>query len=604
MPRLLKRSGRILLSCALTLVLLEVGLQLLALVMSGVTEDREASGRPRRDGERVVLCVGDSYTFGMGAKERDGAYPAQLQQRLNTVPSDSSWQVVNGGRPGRDSFALLADLDRQLQAHQPDFVCVLVGINDKWRRRGRFPEEGSPNDDEGGLRTVRLFKLLVRGVGLFEDERAESAGEPSDASDVSDDLQGHPLLGRWQVAPGDAEAVFWPDGTGRLGDGSWRWRAVGSDIVIEGEERATRMRLEERGEARVLWPEAGDPLLLTPAGQFSDAELEARRALSRVKSAHRAGDFETCAEIGLEWVESGRWDREQSLSVLPLLVDSLRTLGRSDDASTSLERCLELHRSSPDRSSANAVARSLSHLGDYREAYRVASDGLALSGDGVSPLTYTLVEMARLILQPAEIRELIERRLREEGDLSGFVAAWLHVWLPSAYPPSERFAVMAAELVAAQKLDPGGDAVQRGCLVGREWGMDPELLREAAERSGLADSETEQLLALLLDEAVAGSDSWLAVLEEHISRIATRCREAGAEVVIGCYPFRDTELRDAIRRAAEQEGLPFADVFIRFPADGAERAPLFVPDGHCSDEGYALFAETFADVLIERVQGR
>ncbi len=58
-------------------------------------------------GDRVILCVGDSFTYGLGASsESELSYPAQLQRLLAERPGPT-WQVHNGGWSGRDSAAVL-----------------------------------------------------------------------------------------------------------------------------------------------------------------------------------------------------------------------------------------------------------------------------------------------------------------------------------------------------------------------------------------------------------------------------------------------------------------------------------------------------------------
>jgi hypothetical protein len=69
-------------SCGLTLALLEAALQLIALVADPGRDGRTADGAPLRPDDRVVLCVGDSFTFGMGASSPSRAYPARLETRL------------------------------------------------------------------------------------------------------------------------------------------------------------------------------------------------------------------------------------------------------------------------------------------------------------------------------------------------------------------------------------------------------------------------------------------------------------------------------------------------------------------------------------------
>src|ERR1041385_2490074 len=49
-------------------------------------------------GKKVILCVGDSFTYGIGSRTPEGSYPAQLQKILN----QDSWRVINAGWPGQN----------------------------------------------------------------------------------------------------------------------------------------------------------------------------------------------------------------------------------------------------------------------------------------------------------------------------------------------------------------------------------------------------------------------------------------------------------------------------------------------------------------------
>src|SRR5204862_5082060 len=93
---------------------------------------------------RTVLCVGDSFTFGLGASGRDHAYPQTLERILRERTGDPSWQVINAGHPGQDSSAVLRHLDAQLAEHRPAFVCVMVGCNDWWSKPARLPADAAP----------------------------------------------------------------------------------------------------------------------------------------------------------------------------------------------------------------------------------------------------------------------------------------------------------------------------------------------------------------------------------------------------------------------------------------------------------------------------
>src|SRR4051812_37239704 len=84
------------------LVSLEVLLQAGALAASVMYRHDAAAAPPR---EPVVLCLGDSFTYGLGASDPAKSYPRQLETLLHQRGLE--WRVVNGGWPGRNSRDLL-----------------------------------------------------------------------------------------------------------------------------------------------------------------------------------------------------------------------------------------------------------------------------------------------------------------------------------------------------------------------------------------------------------------------------------------------------------------------------------------------------------------
>lgn len=600
MPRPLKIGLRVVVSCALAFVFLELGLRTLALFVGGAGDEDALA--PRRDGEQIVLCVGDSFTFGMGASDRSGAYPAQLEKRLR-AEFGNSWRVVNGAKPGRDSYGILTQLDRQLREYRPDVVCVLVGANDSWRRRGRLPSGPLPEEeDEGGLRTVRLLKLLARGVGLFEDESPAETSDDSSEPEV--DLTSHPLVGRWRVVPGDAIATFWPDGEGQIGRARWKWSAVEGGVVFGVVGESPPMTLEKVEDSLVLRPAAGDPLILSPAESLSEAEVGARQLYVRLQEAYATGRYKEADELGDRWLASGEHPRYDELFLLAQLVDTRYQLGREEAAKATLDRMKELHSQSPDRDSSAALGRALLDLGQYEQAYRIARAGLDLPGESLDRLVEVLAGAAHVFLPAEEARPLVEQLLTRVDDLSGEALASLHLRMPKFVHGEERFEAHARAMAEAMRLAPDGLAMEQGLQKGRDMNIGVDRLRRCAIELGLEEDAVERLVRTYVGEPVAESDAWDAVLSEHLSMVIARAEAAGAKVFVPGYPFRREDMQKAQSAAAERAGVPYIEVFQRFPKERSQREAFFVADGHCNDAGYALMADAIAEVLIPALRDK
>lgn len=88
-------------------------------------------GEPRAD-SRVVLCLGDSTTFGWKVGETD-SFPELLEERLNgEAGGEKGWSVVNAGVPGYTSQQLRWQAEALIPRWKPEVVIVCVGNNEAW----------------------------------------------------------------------------------------------------------------------------------------------------------------------------------------------------------------------------------------------------------------------------------------------------------------------------------------------------------------------------------------------------------------------------------------------------------------------------------------
>ena len=215
-----RRTGRriaaITVGVVLSLLAVEVVLQIGHVVVwvAGRSEPRTTA-----DGSRTLLCVGDSFTFGIGSSDGDGPYPAALERLLRARP-DGPWTVANEGWPGRNSRELLSNLGAWLERHRPELVCILVGVNDRWSRPTPLPpaaEATSATDDGLRLRwrTGRLLRMILDALTGDDPSRDRSP----------------PLVGAWSML---GERVdFRADGTGSFLLDPLTWRTQDEWIEIE-----------------------------------------------------------------------------------------------------------------------------------------------------------------------------------------------------------------------------------------------------------------------------------------------------------------------------------------------------------------------------------
>jgi hypothetical protein len=150
-----KHLALVLFGFVAALLLIELGLRAAgAIVRSAGRRD----GALVEAGDRVVLCVGDSHTYG-APLPREDSYPSQLQERLAQLDPDGRWRVINRGIPGMNSAQVAAALEGWILHDRPGFVVVWVGANNWWNR-----------EDPAGLHAARdrsVWRALLDGSRAY-----------------------------------------------------------------------------------------------------------------------------------------------------------------------------------------------------------------------------------------------------------------------------------------------------------------------------------------------------------------------------------------------------------------------------------------------------
>lgn len=154
-------------------LMLEIALQLTSLLQNKILNKRLLLQKAKSDKQINILCVGDSFTQGVGASDQSYSYPVQLQRYLN-ANSSYNWKVFNSGVSGTNSSELVNFLPRILDYYSPIYLCILIGMNDSWNHN--LSSEALLKSDSylimGGrsglipwrlcLRTVKFFKMLLK----------------------------------------------------------------------------------------------------------------------------------------------------------------------------------------------------------------------------------------------------------------------------------------------------------------------------------------------------------------------------------------------------------------------------------------------------------
>jgi len=79
---------------------------------------------------KLVVCVGESSTYGLSAGRMEDTYPARLEARLRDLSGDQRWTVYNAGMPGYTSYETAGVLALRLLKARPSIVLAMNLRND------------------------------------------------------------------------------------------------------------------------------------------------------------------------------------------------------------------------------------------------------------------------------------------------------------------------------------------------------------------------------------------------------------------------------------------------------------------------------------------
>lgn len=105
----------------------------------------------------VILCLGDSITYGSPYGGSGSTYPARLQAKLNVAYGTGTTTVINRGIGGYRADQVLASVNAWLASDNPDIVLLKVGGND-------LLQETVPQTPEKFLQVVSQTKSEVQQI--------------------------------------------------------------------------------------------------------------------------------------------------------------------------------------------------------------------------------------------------------------------------------------------------------------------------------------------------------------------------------------------------------------------------------------------------------
>ncbi len=118
--KIVKKISLIIIGVILSLILLEIGLQLAGFTLITIKKYRNKTAKDPNI--ITVLCLGESTT--------DGQWPPILQKILNEKSKNKKFNVVDEGMSGINTKIIAEKISDILLKHNPDIVVLMMGIND------------------------------------------------------------------------------------------------------------------------------------------------------------------------------------------------------------------------------------------------------------------------------------------------------------------------------------------------------------------------------------------------------------------------------------------------------------------------------------------
>ncbi len=504
-----------------------------------------------------VLCLGDSYTAGVGATTPEQSYPAQLQRQLRELGHDDL-TVVNGGCPGKDSAFMMRRLPGLLQP-ETKVLCLLMAFNDTWSRPDPIDTEQLDLDAnyestfEWHWRTGRLVALCL-GFGDNSWHR------------TSDQIAATTAAATTNAAATNAAAT----------------------IVPEHSLQATEAGLGLLNKSGIISDDDPAP---------SIAPLPPAELLGRI--------YEIEKELFTDQREKALANAIKLVADFPEHASAYRTLAvvantpnQLEQSKAALAKLTEMAATGDPVSNENQIIALLA-TGNNQHALRAAKAYLAIDP---SSLTASMAAQASAhtlglfeefcIEAPRTLRLAAQRMPLQSAAIARHYAEVIHRDEPQK----------ASRLIVAATLLDGNRALTRARVSAVRQTMTWDHFDQAVDTATLAHEAQREALRLMLRGAYEDNGSatpWAATMRHHMLAIGRLCAERDIQLVILSYPFPHPELERIQHEVAEALPATLVSIRARFDKELETRrkAELFVRNGHCNDAGYRIMAELTATAI-------
>ncbi|MDD2716439.1 MAG: GDSL-type esterase/lipase family protein [Candidatus Wallbacteria bacterium] len=546
----------------------------------------------RRPGAKVILCAGDSITYGYGLP-REQAYPSQLEKALNAA--GRNFQVINLGRSGEPSWTLAENIDEYLAELKPDLLTVMIGGADR-----HF--YSLPNEQKSSM----LLRLLSysRTINLLHMLFADATEKLPEFAVVSS-MAWDRLTGFHKCLPANPSEVL----KARIS----RPAVCSIDFPRFSGEVWDLARNKDTDAISVLISRKSKPLTeeIMALGMTYLLKADYQRALAVFNNAAavRGNCYLFSVGIGLcdllqyraakasAYFLDALEQEPNDTGAMLCLGCSMLFLGRRESARLWFEKVLEIDPANG--WACNFLGRCCLDGQDLENALKFYQEGIRLEPE----LTMNYTSLGELYSHQKDF--IKARQVLEDVLKRGIVLDW------------EKSHALLVLAVSESCLDPGNSTEKaRGYLMEavrcdqRNYGAlnflltsfggqqeDLQSAIDSLEKSGHPNAAYFLRQGLehdfLLHEPVRRQ------LQLDLSRIIETCREKGVKLVFLNYPNDENPVMKELSR---EQNIPFIDILDAFNkvwAVGGKRWDYFLPDFHCSELGNRKIAETIAEKIPE-----
>ena len=291
---------------------------------------------------------------------------------------------------------------------------------------------------------------------------------------------------------------------------------------------------------------------------------------------------------------------EKSANIHQGLVQAYSMMGSRDSALKSIGWLEQEYAREATQETTEAFVISLAVIREVDRAVEIAKKGVAQFPNS-SAMWWFLGEEYYRRAQLNDAEAAYDRAIESAGnDDPDWNAVLLRCCARSC---AERDPHKAFKQIVAGLLLDGDFAKSMVALESCGKSISSESAKQWLEELSLTPDEENLAKALLapLDPLSAHSrldENHCRILESHVRQMIDRCVAHGAQPVLLTYPFPMPEVEAIFNKLASQTTARVIGIRERFEIAlrQQKRDELFMPDGHCNDEGYQIMGKAVAEV--------